>query len=31
MEEEVGSVLVVTEDVRGAVAENGAHADTPAR
>lgn len=31
VEEEVGSVLVVTEDIRGAVAENGAHADTPAR
>lgn len=30
MEEEVGSILIVTEDVRGAAAEDGAHADTPA-
>lgn len=30
MEEEVGPILVVTEDIRGTAAEDGAHADTPA-
>lgn len=30
MEEEVGPVLVVTEDIGGAAAEDGAHADTSA-
>lgn len=30
MEEEVGPILIVTEDIRGTATEDGAHADTPA-
>lgn len=30
VEEEVGPILIVTEDIRGTAAEDGAHADTPA-
>ena len=30
VEEEVGPVLIVAEDIRGTAAEDGAHADAPA-